>query len=572
MSKIFQQLQQVRIPRSYFRRPKRHLATMKTGLIYPLYSEFLMPGDLVKIRCGSVIRQTPTISPSYSAYTLTKRWFVVSIRNIYKDFYRFLSGFKAYSKQTPFLEPLPEWKPSTLKKTASGTLWDFLNYPINCMPDKDSLPLDFKRRAYNYIIDQYFLNQTAQDSILDDGDPEKSTNEDLWRVNWPRDYFTTVLPIQQLGDPVGFPVTGNTKAVFGPSVFSDALDTAAIETATAVSPTNVSFTASTSNFMSNINAKALDDMSGNRLRVHQAVSGRDKLLAYLNNNTVVLDNLSSVLISQMRAAFAYQTYGEILAQGGIRDNEVLLSFFGTAPSDEALGRPYYIGVDRTNVITSEVMQTAPTDTQPLGTLGGHGMGVGRSREIRYHAKEYCVIMCLGYFIPDSFYTQGMPREDTLKSKYDWGQPVFQHLSEQPVYAREILCASEEKIKEDYTSVGKDTTAKDYNAKIFGYRPYADFWREDFNTCSGLFHMEQFWTDANNVKQVANLSHWSEARFFSIKDGERPAFNSDFLQCRPDNRNYAVTDEDNFICSFEFDARYWRPLDAFGTPGRLDHRN
>ena len=55
-------------------------------------------------------------------------------------------------------------------------LWDFLDYPINCLPDKDSLPLDFKRRAYNYIIDQYFLNQTAQDSILDDGDPEKSIN------------------------------------------------------------------------------------------------------------------------------------------------------------------------------------------------------------------------------------------------------------------------------------------------------------------------------------------------------------------------------------------------------------
>ena len=570
MSKIFHQLQQVRIPRSYFRRPKRHLATMKTGLIYPLYSEFLMPGDLVKIRCNSVIRQLPTISPSYSAYTMTKRWFVVSIRNIYKDFYRFLSGFKAYSKQTPFLEPLPEWKPSDAKKTASGTLWDFLNYPINCIPDKESLPLDFKRRAYNYIIDQYFLNQTAQDSILNDGDPEKSTNEDLWRVNWPRDYFTTVLPTQQLGDPVGFPVTGNTKAIFSLgnnttiNLMGSSTDNIHTSTLSAVNPSGDVW----SGLQINVDGKVSAVKGGTIPFVNPSA-----LEGVLNaNNTVILDNLSSVLISQMRAAFAYQTYGEILAQGGIRDNEVLLSFFGTAPSDEALGRPYYLGVDRTNVITSEVLQTAPTDTQPLGTLGGHGMGVSRSREIRYHAKEYCVIMCLGYFIPDSFYTQGMPREDTLKSKYDWGQPVFQHLSEQPVYAREILCASEEKIKEDYSSAGKDLTADEYNKKIFGYRPYADFWREDFNTCSGLFHMEQFWTDADNVKRVANLSHWSEARFFSVKDGERPAFNSDFLQCKPDNRNYAVQDEDNFVCSFDFDCRYWRPLDAFGTPGRLDHRN
>lgn len=366
-----------------------------------------------------------------------------------------------------------------------------------------------------------------------------------------------------MGDPVGFPITGNTKAVFGDKDLGFALNAKSYSGGGVPSGNLQVFSGSNVVGIGREGEPFTIDLSG--------VDNSD-LLAYLNNNTVVLDNLSSVLISQMRAAFAYQTYGEILAQGGIRDNEVLLSFFGTAPSDEALGRPYYLGVDRTNVITSEVLQTAPTDTSPLGTLGGHGMGVSRSREIRYHAKEYCVIMCLGYFIPDSFYTQGMPREDTLKSKYDWGQPVFQHLSEQPVYAREILCASEVKIKEDYTSAGDDASAKDYNSKIFGYRPYADFWREDFNTCSGLFHMEQFYKDDGSIEQVANLSHWSEARFFSIKDGERPAFNSDFLQCKPDNRNYAVTDEDNFVCSFDFDCRYWRPLDAFGTPGRLDHRN
>lgn len=215
-----------------------------------------------------------------------------------------------------------------------------------------------------------------------------------------------------MGDPVGFPITGNTKAVFGDKDLGFALNAKSYSGGGVPSGNLQVFSGSNVVGIGREGEPFTIDLSG--------VDNSD-LLAYLNNNTVVLDNLSSVLISQMRAAFAYQTYGEILAQGGIRDNEVLLSFFGTAPSDEALGRPYYLGVDRTNVITSEVLQTAPTDTSPLGTLGGHGMGVSRSREIRYHAKEYCVIMCLGYFIPDSFYTQGMPREDTLKSKYDWGQ-------------------------------------------------------------------------------------------------------------------------------------------------------
>ena len=64
--------------------------------------------------------------------------------------------------------------------------------------------------------------------------------------------------------------------------------------------------------------------------------------------------------------------------------------------------------------------------------------------------------------------------------------------------------------------------------------------------------------------------------FSIKDGERPAFNGDFLKFKDDNRNYAVVNnsegelEDNYIIWIKIKANWVSVLDKYRTPGMIDH--
>ena len=71
------------LPRNYFPLNKKKIGTYKTGKIYPVYSEYLVPGDTVKVRIENVTRQMPTQSPSYSNYTLTYRTFFVALRNLW---------------------------------------------------------------------------------------------------------------------------------------------------------------------------------------------------------------------------------------------------------------------------------------------------------------------------------------------------------------------------------------------------------------------------------------------------------------------------------------------------------
>lgn len=592
-------IEHVTIPRNYFNRDEKLIASLDAGVIYPLYAKLMLPNDAVELENEVVIRQQPTISPSFSNFIFRTRAFVVSIRNLNKDFYRWLSGYKEYSTMTKYDEPLHYWKPSNISKTAPGTLWDFLGYPTDCIPDDNNLPWDYYRQAYGYFWDTFMRNQTIQESILNDGEPNSWKGEDLLRVNWDRDYFTTGLPFQQLSDPIGLPIVGNTKAVWNNNVFTSEayLRLAATDTnnewqyintkdVNAFTPTTPGVPGET---LKTLQVQGNTPLGNNRALV--ATQALDQEPGWhqhhieiddLNNNTVSMENISSVLISDMRYAFALQLLAEMNARGGIRDNEVLLSHYGTAPTDETLGRPYYLGSTATNVITSEVLQTSETtQNEPLGQMAGHGLGVSTGGKIKYRAKEFCILMVIGYIKPTTIYGgQGMPAEYRIRSRFEIPLPVLQHLSEQPIKKAELLCASTvfPVVNDNEIVAGNaDPTAENYNNEIFAYRPIFDWLRYSQDRIAGLLKRRQGYTDATGATLATNinqLSNWTEARFFSIKNGERPALNNDFLQLKLDNRNYSIVDDTieraQFLIWYNQKANWWRPATLLGTPGRIDH--
>ena len=558
------EIESVHIPRNYFYRPRKTLTSMEMGKIYPTYTSLLIPNDLVEINEEIVIREMPTLKPTFSDKKLINRWFVVALRNLDKNFYRFMTGYKEYSNKSKYEEKLKKWKPSHPKITQPGELWDMLGYPINCIPDNNSLPNAFWKDAYNYIYDLYFRNETIEDSILIDGEPASSTNETLLTINRDRDFFTTALPWQQLGDPIALPLTGDTKAIWKDNILL-----------TGGSPSGggpvIAWNDAAVNPVSGIGI--INDMGQNERLTAQ--SSPYIKASTLNNNTVSMENISSVFISELRFAFAMQLFQEMQARGGIRDNEFLLMHFGVAPTDETLGRPRYLGGAQINILTEEILQTSQTTQQePLGQIAGHGLAVGQNETIRYHAKEFAVLMCLSYIKTDNLYgNQGMPKEFSLDTLYDFPLPIFGHLSEQPIFKREVMCASSVKIGENREIIEEDITAANYNAEIFGYRPVYDWLRHDIDKVHGLFNLEMFYNGQEKVYKY-NLYQWSEAFFYSIYHGERPALNKDFIKAKYDNRNYAIVDntinKSQFLCWFNRKCNYFRPATKLGTPGRIDH--
>lgn len=566
-------IESVHIPRAYFNRDQIKITSMEAGLIYPIDAQLLLPNDLIELDTQAVIRQQPTRKPSYTEYRLQTRTFVVAIRNLWKDIYRFLTGYKEYSLTAKFEEPLPTWQPSDISKTMPGTLWDMLGYPTDCLPDPDSLPMSFWKDAYNYIWDLYFRDQTKQDSILIDGEPASSNNEDLLRIGYDNDYFIEVLPFQALTDPIALPLTGETSAKFN-----------ADNLVKQITVTN-QFT---------VAGNYITDSSGNTSNTGFAVNStsdgdpKEKAKKYWDeisqNNIVSMENISSVLISDLRYAFALQLYAEMNARGGIRDNEFLLMHYGTAPSDETLGRPKYLGGSTVNILTSEVLQTSETSTtEPLGQMGGHGLGAGEGGKIHYHAKEFCVLLTVAYIKPNTIYGgQGMPKEFSLKTLYDFPLPIFGHLSEQPVYGRELMCKSRFKPMVDPSDATLTTTsgdeqldtAKKYNGLILGYNPVYEWARKRTPAqIHGLLKMQQrYRTDNNEILKSYNLYDWADSRIFDIES--EPRINDEFIQVKVDNRNFSIIDDtinrSQFIVWFKNKCDSWRPISKLGTPGRIDH--
>ena len=582
MSMEAQQIPIPKLPRATFNRGKKRVGSYRKGLIYPIYCKYGKAGDHINLQFEVVARKLPTINPSFTEERIVVRVFTVPLRTLWKDWKNWQTGFKEYSDNVPFTEDVPRWTPSSIKATGPKSLWRHIGYPLNTLPDIS--PAYFKQQAYAWIYDTYFRYKPIQKSILVDGEPGTWKGEELLSINKDRDFFTTGLPYQQLGDAVSLPITGDTKAEFKnwnqTLKVPGSLDAVFDEDDKVV---KVGDGSSAQGY--NIKGENITTTLRGQLKVKQLESNLldSGFTNYLNDNIVKLDNISSATVSMIRHAFARQIRAENLARTGVFYPDVLMINWGTAPSYEILGLPKYEGGFTVNMVNSEVLQTsATTEQSPLGEIGGHSMGVGGSSEIDIYLKEFAVVMAVAYIKHEQFYNgQGLDQEDYFISNEDLGLIEFQHMSEQPVPKRTLLCASTKKPKINTTTQeiswgADDPTATQYNKDTLFFQPIYEHMRTDINDVVGLLCQEQFYKDDTEEIFVRNnLYNWVDTDIFSIKNGERPAFNGEFLKLKYDNRNYAVVKdgedlEDNFLIWWNIKANWVSVLDKYGLPGQIDH--
>lgn len=553
------------LPRNYFYLGQEHTFSAEAGVIYPIYQLLLMPGDLIEVSNECVIRQQPTISPSYSRFKAKFYDVVVAIRNLDKDIYRFMSGFKEYTSEVAWQEPLPRWKQGIDKADVQfpeefrpGELWDFLENPCSVVLDDDSCQLDYFRQAYGYIWEKLFRNEMRQDSILVEGEPGSWKGNKLLRVNWDKDVLTTSLPKQQIGEPYAIPLTGIGSAIWN----------VADLTSSAGTPDKL------------VNVKGFHAAKG--VAVSSGMDGGEQVLAdVLNKNTIDFSTAGSILLSNIREMIAYQVIDETNAMAGIRDDEFLEAHWGVKPSNEALGYPEIFGKNELAIVTSDVMQTSQsTNDSALGEYAGKGLGVGRSgTKDRFYAKEFSIYMKLMYIKCDTMYGgQQCKREYTQKTKFDFPFPQLNHISMQPIYEREINAQSKYLIYSEDNGLtlkvgaarGK---AEEINAKPKGFQPNFSWYKKKENRISGLLKLEQYYKANKENAEIGynyNLYHWSEARFFKVND--EISINNEFLQFKLDNRNYQIVDDTieraQFIVWHKNDVDSWRTMSKKSIPSSL----
>lgn len=251
--------------------------------------------------------------------------------------------------------------------------------------------------------------------------------------------------------------------------------------------------------------------------------------------------------SDIREVMAQTRIYERLARCGSRYTEYLRANFGVAPSDGTLQRAQYLGGFKTQIVTTEVIQTAGASTGEVGTLRGHGITHGMQTIKPFMAKEPGVIIGVLDIKPETIYAQGVDRELCARSRFDFYNPSFQHLSEQEVRNGEV-----------YYDFSTDDNGNLLNDKTWGFQPYAQELR------TGIKHV------AGEMRDT--LAFWNQALIFP----SRPALNETFIKSTTHlasyNRPFNVVDNtvSPMVVDFGGLIEAYRPMVKDGTPGLVDH--
>lgn len=358
MSKVFTRVGNIRPGYSVFDLSYEKKLTCDLGQLIPILADEVVPGDRLKIGNEIVVRLQPLVAPIMHQIDIFVHYFFVAYRNLWDDWEEFITG-GIDGPQVPEVGPvLPVWEPTN---TAVGSLWDYFGFPTGVDP-AGAYPLDFLRRAYNEIFNEYYRDETLQPEVLLSG-------ETILRRNWQKDYFTSALLSPQRGQAPSMPLSGSATAYWPDAAF-----------ATSAAPNQIGFSFNTGDGKLYVPSGDPDAIVNAR--------------AFFANNSVALQGINTFNMNDLRLAFQIQKWMERNARAGVRYTEFLRSHFGVSPRDERLQRPEYIGGTRSPLIISEVLKTSEDGSQPQGNMAGHGMSVDRNFAASYTAQEFGVIIGL----------------------------------------------------------------------------------------------------------------------------------------------------------------------------------
>ncbi len=324
--------------------------------------------------------------------------------------------------------------------TDSHSLWDMFGFSriYDRKTPKERRPVDFLRRAYISIWNNWFRDENLQEPI----DYKNSDLQTILPRAWRKDYLTAGFTSRQKGTASSIPLTGTGSAKWS-APYTKILDTVQatgiIDGVSPQSPLSVGKSSGGSLFL------GIEGNSG--IGVNVPISSvisqnRDDFLTYLNSNSFDLSSVGTFTVNDLRDMFQIQKFMELLMRAGSRYIEFLQSQWGVSPSDARLQIPERIGGSSFNIQISEVVSTAATEltgskVNPQGNQTGHGLSVASGHCGNYKCEEFGYIIILANIQPPAVYVDRMPRSMFRKSLLEQVNPHFVNLGYQSVLKREV---------------------------------------------------------------------------------------------------------------------------------------
>lgn len=545
-----------------------NFTSFNAGLCIPILVLETLPSDIIKIKLDGVIRMSSPASNTMVNPVISINFFYINNQNLWKNWIYFFGESKT-AGYSPEIKNLPKLKVNLSSfEYTENDLGSYLGLPINqnfsVKTDKivvnSILPFMLYCKFWNDWYRDQNLDSEAiynaeidSDLVLDDSIDLSDYHESclygkgLLPSSKLPDYFTTCLPWTQKGDSIvinNLPL--NNIRVNGSIVNDENKELLFSPKWLLNNGKLVDDKAANGNLISgNSNSTYFNSISAS----WQSTDEANLSLKISDNATLSLkDNTQLYTISDLRDSITLQHYLELNARFGTRYNEYLFAHWGILIDPLDIGKSIMIGGWEDSLKISSVVQTSETsNNSPLGSISGVLQNYFKmDSEVEYASKDHGFIMAIATVRSPLYYSNNLSRMFSRENKFDYYDPLFANISDQPVYNEEI-----------YLKISSDTK---YNENVFGYNESWAHYRYNINKVSGFLN-----PDSNN--SLFNLYLFGEKYADTPKLGiEWMKYSSDIIN----NSLFKVEGNNEFyhqfIANFNFNIIADRLIPLYGVPG------
>lgn len=539
-------------PRSIFDYSHGVTTSFNVGDLIPIDWCEVLPGDTWKLTTSTVARLQTLLTPMMgNVYIDLTAWFVpMRLTWVHtKEFFGENSS-GPWANQVTYTIPKIE---SPTGGWNVGSLADYMGIPPQvefksvANGGDGLLPSALPFRAYSLICQEWWRDQNLSDPLnipLTDATQTGSNGTNYisdvvnggapFKASRLHDLFSSCLPDPQKNlNPVTFPLLSGSNAPVIPGVIHSLGSVSSVHLSNVPSSGNYPLITFPSGFL-HINDSAVSGGSGS-----MPDSSPDNLWADLSSS------VGAVTVNQLRLAFQMQKFYEEQARGGSRYREIIRSMFNTTVPDARVQIPEYLGGTRFPLSIHQVANTTAGTTDFLGDLGAMSNTSDINDTFVKSFSEHGFVFVCACARYDHTYSQGLGREWTRESYFDYMWPVLSCIGEQPVYKYEIDAT---------VRSGEDRKA------VFGYNEAWIHYRTHPSKITGEMR-----------PGIANsLASWHLGDYYT----SMPSLSDGWIREDKSNvdRVLAVGSSvaNQIFADFWFDISVTRVMPAYSVPGLIDH--